>query len=84
MQGIHSRDSVVRQENKVVIQGRWLIPVARTSVYAIASDFTRMPENFSKLARSLLILASDGNQLTIIAETASSGIFQRCIILARA
>ena len=81
MQDMHSRDSVVRQENKVVIRGSWPVPADRTSVYAIASDFARIPENFPKLARTVVILRSDGNHLTIEAETASSGIFPRCIIL---
>ena len=80
MRDVYRHDSVTRQMNEVAIRGSWLIPAPRTSVYAVASDFARIPENFPKLARSMVVLSSDNNKLTIEAETASSGIFPRCMI----
>ena len=80
MQNEYRHDSVSRQMNKVVIRGSWLIPASRTSVYAVASDFAKIPENFPKLARSMVVLSSGDNKLTIEAETASSGIFPRCMV----
>ncbi|MBN2583009.1 MAG: hypothetical protein JXL80_08070 [Planctomycetes bacterium] len=68
-----NRTDAVGQSDKVVIRETWLVPVARPSVYAIASDFTRMPENFPKLAHSVKIVSRNGNRLTIEAEAASFG-----------
>lgn len=42
-------------------------------MYAIVSDFDRMPENFPKVARSMRILSRDGNRLSMEAEAASFG-----------
>jgi len=68
-----SMDSTIEESDKLSIGGSWLIPAERDSVYAVASDFARMPENFPKIAHSTKILTRDGNRLTIQAEAASFG-----------
>ena len=45
----------------------------RDSVYAIISDFERMPEHFPKIARAMRLVKRDGNVLTLEAEAGSFG-----------
>ncbi len=40
------------ESNVVAVHGDWLIHADRESVYAIVSDFERMPEHFPKIARN--------------------------------
>lgn len=55
----------------VTVHGDWLVRADRESVYAIVSDFERMPEHFPKVARAMKLIKRDGNVLTLEAESAS-------------
>jgi hypothetical protein len=68
-------DSTATRADKVIVRGSWLVQAPRASVYAVASDFARMPENFPKLAHSVRVMSSEGNRLTIEVEAASFGVF---------
>lgn len=57
--------------NVVVVRGDWLVRANRESVYAIVSDFERMPEHFPKIARSIRLVKRDGDVLTLEAEAGS-------------
>ncbi|HUI92735.1 MAG TPA: SRPBCC family protein [Chitinivibrionales bacterium] len=57
--------------NMVTVHGDWLVHADRASVYAIVSDFERMPEHFPKIARSIRLLKRDGDVLTLEAEAGS-------------
>jgi hypothetical protein len=57
--------------NVVTVHGDWLVHTDRASVYAIVSDFERMPEHFPKIARSIRLLKRDGDILTLEAEAGS-------------
>jgi hypothetical protein len=55
----------------VAVRGDWLVRADRESVYAIISDFERMPEHFPKVARAMRLIKRDGDVLTLEAESAS-------------
>lgn len=57
----------------VAVHGDWLVRAERESVYAIISDFERMPEHFPKVARAIRLVKRDGDVLTLEAESASFG-----------
>jgi hypothetical protein len=57
----------------VAVHGNWLVRANRESVYAIVSDFERMPQQFPKIARSMKLINRDGDVLTLEAEAASFG-----------
>ena len=57
--------------NVVAVHGDWLVRADRASVYAIVSDFERMPEHFPKIARSIRLAKRDGDVLTLEAEAGS-------------
>ncbi|MBN2404577.1 MAG: SRPBCC family protein [Coriobacteriia bacterium] len=57
----------------VAVHGDWLVRADRESVYAIVSDFERMPEHFPKIARAMRLIERDGDVLTLEAESASFG-----------
>ena len=57
----------------VAVHGDWLVRADRESVYAIISDFERMPEHFPRVARAMRLVARDGDVLTLEAESASFG-----------
>ena len=57
----------------VAVHGDWLVRADRESIYAIVSDFERMPEHFPKVARKIRLVERDGNVLTLEAESASFG-----------
>lgn len=59
--------------NVVAVHGDWLVRADRESVYAIVSDFERMPEHFPKIARAMHLVGRDGDVLTLEAEAASFG-----------
>lgn len=59
--------------NVVAVHGDWLIRADRESVYAIVSDFERMPERFPKIARAIRLVKRDGDVLTLEAEAGSFG-----------
>ena len=59
--------------NVVTVRGDWLVRADRESVYAIVSDFERMPEHFPKIARAMRLVARDGDVLRLEAEAASFG-----------
>ena len=59
--------------NVVAVRGDWLVHADRESIYAIVSDFERMPERFPKVARSMRIVERSGDVLTLEAEAASFG-----------
>jgi hypothetical protein len=61
------------KSDKLVVSGSWVVKADRDKVYAVISDFERMPERFPRIARSMRILRRDGNRLTIEAEAASFG-----------
>lgn len=55
----------------VAVRGDWLVRADRSAVYAIVSDFERMPEHFPTVARSIRLLRRDGDVLTLEAEAGS-------------
>lgn len=55
------------------LKGSWLVKAPRDKVYAVVSDFERMPERFPKVADSLRITRRDGNRLEIDAVAKSFG-----------
>lgn len=57
----------------VAVHGDWLVRADRESVYAIVSDFERMPEHFPKVARAIRLVERDGDVLTLEAKSASFG-----------
>lgn len=57
----------------VAVHGDWLVHADRALVYAIISDFERMPEHFPKVARAMKLVKRDGDVLTLEAEAASFG-----------
>lgn len=59
----------------VVVRGSWVIRAPRERVYAIVSDFERMPEHFPKVARSITVTEREGDRLAIEATAASFGRF---------
>lgn len=59
--------------NVVTVHGDWLVRADRESLYAIVSDFERMPEHFPKIARAMNLVEHDGDVLTLEAESASFG-----------
>jgi len=63
----------VTDANVVAVHGDWLVRADRESVYAIVSDFERMPEHFPKVARAMRLVDRDGDVLTLEAESASFG-----------
>ena len=68
-------DSISDRADGFKIQSRWFVPAPRGSVYAVVSDFERLPQHFPKVARSTKIISRDGNHLVIDAEAASFGRF---------
>lgn len=68
-------DSISDSSDGFRIQSRWFIPAPRGSVYAVASDFERLPQHFPRIARSTKVISRDGNRLVIDAEAASFGRF---------
>ncbi len=63
----------VVNSDKIVVEGDWLVRADRDSVYAIVSDFARMPKHFPRVARAMRVLSREGDVLTIEAEAASFG-----------
>lgn len=59
--------------NVVSVHADWLVRADRESVYAIISDFERMPEHFPKVARAIKLIERDGDVLRLEAESASFG-----------
>jgi hypothetical protein len=57
----------------IAVEGDWLVRAKRATVYSIVSDFERMPEHFPRVARSLRVLAREGDRLMIEAKAASFG-----------
>lgn len=55
----------------VAVHGDWLVRADRESLYAIISDFERMPQNFPKVARAMRLISREGDVLTLEAESAS-------------
>ena len=55
----------------VAVHGDWLVRADRGSVYAIVSDFERMPERFPEIARSIRLVYREGDVLTLEAEAGS-------------
>jgi hypothetical protein len=61
----------VTDSDVVAVHGDWLVHADRESVYAIISDFERMPEHFPKVARTMSLIERNGDVLTLEAEAAS-------------
>jgi hypothetical protein len=59
----------------VAVRGSWVVRAPREAVYAIVSDFERMPERFPRIARSMKVLGRDGDRLQLEAEAGSFGRF---------
>jgi hypothetical protein len=57
--------------NVVAVRGNWLVHADRMAVYAIVSDFERMPEHFPKIARAIKLVKREGDVLTLEAEAGS-------------
>ncbi len=58
----------------ITLTGSWIVKAPREKVYAIMSDFERMPEYFPRVARSLTITKREGNHLSIDAVAKTWGI----------
>jgi hypothetical protein len=67
------REHEVAKPDVVAVRGDWLVRADRDAVYAIISDFERMPEHFPKIARAMRLVERDGDVLTLEAEAASFG-----------
>lgn len=57
----------------VAVRGEWLVRAERAAVYAIVSDFERMPQHFPKVARAMRLIERSGDELKLEAEAASFG-----------
>ena len=68
-------DSISDSPDGIRILSRWFVPAPRGSVYAVVSDFERLPQHFPRVARSTKVISRDGNRLEIDAEAASFGRF---------
>jgi hypothetical protein len=68
-------DSISERSDGITIQSRWFVAAARSSVYAVASDFERLAEHFPRIARSTKVVSRSGNRLVVEAEAASFGRF---------
>ena len=68
-------DTILDNSDGFTIQSRWFVPASRRSVYAVASDFERLPQHFPRIARSTKVVSRDGNRLVVDAEAASFGRF---------
>ena len=51
------------------------MPAPRRSVYAVASDFERLPQHFPRIARSTKVISRDSNGLVVDVVAASFGRF---------
>ncbi|PIQ28532.1 hypothetical protein COW36_12850 [bacterium (Candidatus Blackallbacteria) CG17_big_fil_post_rev_8_21_14_2_50_48_46] len=58
---------------KIAVKGDWLVHADRAAVYAIISDFERMPEHFPRIAHAMKLLKREGQLLTLEAQAASFG-----------
>jgi hypothetical protein len=74
-------DSIADGSDGIRIQSRWFIPASRGSVYAVASDFERLPQHFPRVAHSTKIISRDGNRLVIDVEAASFGRFFPVVLI---
>ena len=61
------------RQKQIHLRGSWVIRAPRDTVYAIMSDFERMPERFPDVAQSMRIVEKTGNRLRIRAEAKSFG-----------
>jgi len=68
-------DSIADSSDGFRIQRRWFVPASKSSVYAVVSDFERLPQHFPRVARSTKVISRDGNRLVIDAEAGSFGRF---------
>lgn len=68
-------DSITDSSDGFRIRSRWFVPASRGTVFAVVSDFERLPEHFPKVARSVKVISRDGNRLVMEAEAASFGRF---------
>ena len=59
--------------NVVAVHGDWPVHADRMALYAIVSDFERMPVHFPKIARSIRLVKREGDVLTLEAEAGSFG-----------
>jgi hypothetical protein len=68
-------DSIDDTFDGIRIHSLWFVPASRGSVYAVISDFERLPQHFPRIARSAKVISRDGNRLVIDVEAASFGRF---------
>jgi len=61
----------VTDSDMVAVHGDWLVHADRAAVYAIVSDFERMPQHFPKIARSIKLVKREGDVLTLEAQAGS-------------
>lgn len=54
---------------QIHLKGSWIIKAPREEVFKIITDFENMPKYFPSVAKSVCIVARQGNNLTIQAET---------------
>lgn len=59
------------EADKVAVKGDWLIRAKREDVYAIFSNWEKMPEHFPRVARSVQILERNGTHLKVQSVAAS-------------
>jgi hypothetical protein len=71
------REHVGTDSSVIAVRGDWLVHADRESVYAIVSDFERMPKHFPKIARAMNLVERAGDVLTLEAEAASFGSLSR-------
>ncbi len=49
----------------IVLQGKWVIRAPREAVYAVISDFEKMPERFPAVSEKMTVVKREGNRLEI-------------------
>ena len=68
-------DSITEDSDEVAIRANWVVPVSRSSIYSVASDFERFASHFPKLARSTHVTSRTGQHLVVEAVAESFGRF---------
>lgn len=60
-------------EKTTVLRGKWIIKARREDVYAVVSDFERMPERFPAVAERMSVVSREGDRLELDAVARSFG-----------
>ena len=71
----NDRDSISSHADGFTIRSHWFIPVPRSSVYAVASDFEHFAQHFPRIAHSTQVVSRVRDRLVVEAQAASFGKF---------